>query len=48
MNTQIHVRETDKDRLDSAKEDIFGTTAVPYRTVIERLIEDHDDVESFR
>lgn len=44
-STHIHVRETDKERLETAKKDLFGTTDVPYRTVINHLLDGHDGVE---
>jgi len=44
QSTTIHVYTDQRDRLETAAETLFGTTEVPHRVTIDRLLADHDDI----
>ncbi|GAA0307005.1 hypothetical protein [Halarchaeum salinum] len=44
--TSIHTTTRQKQRLDEAKTDLFGTEDVSYRIVINRLLDDADATET--
>lgn len=39
----VKVSDEEKEALDAAREDIFGTDEVPYGTVVQRLVDYHFD-----
>lgn len=39
----IKVSDSEKEALDKAREEIFGTQSVPYGEVIQKLAEEYDE-----
>jgi hypothetical protein len=44
-DSTVRVSDREKDELDAARDDIFGTDEVPYGVVVQALVDEHFEDE---